>query len=282
MPATPFTPPEWEACSAHSLPKERFTTGQQPHPATPRPLLNISSPCWKPASINPSSFPPERNLLFRNDGNGTFTEVAAAAGVTDTTGRGLSAAWADFDGDGWLDLYVANDISENKLYLNRQGRFVDAGRLAATGSNRQPWDFIVVTEEPMICNFKVSGAWIEQANAVIVVVMDPGSRWWVEDAAAAVQNMLLACTALGYGACWIEGYTLRNEETFKTVLGIPENRRLFTLVSIGVPDEKPIKESLMLTDGKNYKKSAYGTVSYMPATFGAVCASVAIRDLMNM
>lgn len=45
--------------------------------------------------------------------------------------------------------------------------------------------------------------------------------------------------------------------------------------------EKIIKESLMLTDGTNYKKSAYGTISYMPATFGAVTASVAIRDLMG-
>jgi len=47
-------------------------------------------------------------------------------------------------------------------------------------------------------------------------------------------------------------------------------------------DEKPVKESLILTDGNNYKKSAYGTVSYMPATFGAVTASVAIRDLLKM
>jgi tRNA A37 threonylcarbamoyladenosine dehydratase len=45
--------------------------------------------------------------------------------------------------------------------------------------------------------------------------------------------------------------------------------------------EAPIKESLMLTDGKNYKKSAYGTISYLPASFGAVAASVVIRDLMN-
>lgn len=45
--------------------------------------------------------------------------------------------------------------------------------------------------------------------------------------------------------------------------------------------EKPIKESLMLTDGKNYKKSAYGTISYLPATFGAVAASVAIRRLLE-
>ena len=45
--------------------------------------------------------------------------------------------------------------------------------------------------------------------------------------------------------------------------------------------EKIIKESLMLTDGRNYKKSAYGTISYLPAVFGAVAASVAIRDLMG-
>ena len=43
--------------------------------------------------------------------------------------------------------------------------------------------------------------------------------------------------------------------------------------------EQPIWESLMLTDGKNFKKSAYGTISYLPAVFGAVCASVAIRAL---
>lgn len=46
--------------------------------------------------------------------------------------------------------------------------------------------------------------------------------------------------------------------------------------------EKPMKESLMLTDGRNYKKSAYGTISYLPATFGAVTASVVIRDLIDL
>lgn len=46
--------------------------------------------------------------------------------------------------------------------------------------------------------------------------------------------------------------------------------------------EKPIKESLMLTDGSNFKKSAYGTISYLPATFGAAVASVAIRRLIGV
>jgi Tfp pilus assembly protein PilF len=83
-----------------------------------------------PFTLNPASYEPERNLLFRNNGDGTFTEVAQELGVANPEGRSLSALWHDFDGDGWLDLYVANDISENKLYLNRHGTFVDAGRSA--------------------------------------------------------------------------------------------------------------------------------------------------------
>ena len=83
-----------------------------------------------PFTLNPASYEPERNLLFRNNGNGTFTEVARELRVANPEGRSLSALWHDFDGDGWPDLYVANDISENKLYLNRHGKFLDAGRSA--------------------------------------------------------------------------------------------------------------------------------------------------------
>ncbi len=83
-----------------------------------------------PYTLNPASFEPERNLLFRNNGNGTFTDVAQQLGVDNPEGRSLGAIWNDFDGDGWPDLYVANDISENKLYLTKNGMFVDAGRNA--------------------------------------------------------------------------------------------------------------------------------------------------------
>lgn len=71
-----------------------------------------------PASINPSSFAPERNLLYRNNGDGTFAEVAQRSGVANPEGRSLSAAWLDLDEDGWLDLYVANDVSDNVFYRN--------------------------------------------------------------------------------------------------------------------------------------------------------------------
>ena len=109
-----------------------------------------------PFTLNPASYEPERNLLFRNNGNGTFTEVAQELGVANPEGRSLSALWHDFDGDGWPDLCVANDISENKLYLNRHGKFVDAGRddwveeyrgsmgLAAAGFDRDSDDDLFI------------------------------------------------------------------------------------------------------------------------------------------
>jgi hypothetical protein len=79
-----------------------------------------------PATLNPSTFAPERNLLYRNEGKGAFAEVAVALGVDNPSGRSLSAAWADFDEDGWLDLYVANDVSDNALYRNKgKGAFED-------------------------------------------------------------------------------------------------------------------------------------------------------------
>lgn len=127
---------------------------------------------------------------------------------------------------------------------------VDAGRLAATGSNRQPWEFIVITDRAMIEQLKVASQWMEKAGAIIAVVMDPSSRWWLEDGSAAVENMLIAATALGYGSCWLEGYTLPLEEEFKALLGIPPEKRLLTLVPIGVPvawptkDKKPLSEVL--------------------------------------
>ncbi len=123
---------------------------------------------------------------------------------------------------------------------------VDAGRLAATGSNRQPWDFIVVTERTTIERFRSAGPWIVEAPAVIAVVLDPASRWWVEDGSAAIQNMLIAATALGYGSCWVEGDALPREEEFKQLLGVPQQKRLLALVPIGRPAESPTREKKTL------------------------------------
>jgi hypothetical protein len=86
---------------------------------------------YMPASLNPSTYEPERNLLYCNNGDGTFREVALVAGVDNIAGRSLSASWCDFDDDGWIDLYVANDISDNVMYLNKgDGTFKDISQKA--------------------------------------------------------------------------------------------------------------------------------------------------------
>jgi nitroreductase len=119
---------------------------------------------------------------------------------------------------------------------------VDAGRLAASGHNQQPWEFVVVTDRATIARFENAAAWVAEAAAVVAVVLDPSSRWWLEDGAAAVENMLIAATALGYGSCWVEGNTIPHEAAFKALLGVPEGKRLLTLVPIGVPAEWPAKK----------------------------------------
>ncbi len=103
-----------------------YITGYVNYRTTPDPTAAGVADVENPATINPASFPGTSKLLFHNDGNGRFTERAKAAGVDNPAGRGLAAAWADFDGDGWLDLYVGNDVSDNMLYRNKHdGTFED-------------------------------------------------------------------------------------------------------------------------------------------------------------
>jgi hypothetical protein len=77
----------------------------------------------------PRGLPGETDLLFHNDGGGRFTEVSVKAGVHDPDERfGMGVAWVDFDDDGWLDLYVANDSGPNYLYQNQKnGTFKEIG-----------------------------------------------------------------------------------------------------------------------------------------------------------
>jgi len=78
-------------------------------------------------SCMPRQFPARPDHLFRNDG-GRFVDVTEQSGIVDRDGRGLGVVAADLDGDGRVDLYVANDQSPNYLFLNRGGlRFEEAG-----------------------------------------------------------------------------------------------------------------------------------------------------------
>jgi hypothetical protein len=67
----------------------------------------------------PLSYAGQPDTLYRNNGDGTFTDVTEAAGVLNPDGRGMSATASDVNNDGWLDIYVANDATENFYYENK-------------------------------------------------------------------------------------------------------------------------------------------------------------------
>ncbi len=106
--------------------------------------LASHTPCYDRAGV-PDYCPPETSrphpdILYRNRGDGTFEDVTTTAGLAGQFGPALGAATADFDGDGWIDLFVANDQRENQLWMNQgDGTFVDralaAGAALGAGGN---------------------------------------------------------------------------------------------------------------------------------------------------
>jgi hypothetical protein len=85
---------------------------------------------------SPRAYRPVPDRLYRNDGKGRFTDVTEAAGITKADGAGLGVSTGDYNGDGWLDLYVANDATPNQLWINQKnGTFKDEGLLSGTALN---------------------------------------------------------------------------------------------------------------------------------------------------
>jgi enediyne biosynthesis protein E4 len=83
------------------------------------------------AYCHPDNFNGITNVLYRNNGDGTFTDVSAKAGIANPEGKGLGVSFADYDSDGFVDIYVANDSVASFLYRNKQdGTFEEVGLLA--------------------------------------------------------------------------------------------------------------------------------------------------------
>ncbi|HXI39595.1 MAG TPA: CRTAC1 family protein [Bryobacteraceae bacterium] len=94
---------------------------------------------WKgvPVMCGPQGLPTAHNALYHNNGDGTFTDVSKKAGILQPGGRyGLGAVAADFDNDGWPDIYVACDMTPSLLYHNRgDGTFEERGVEAGVAYN---------------------------------------------------------------------------------------------------------------------------------------------------
>ncbi|HEU4927571.1 MAG TPA: CRTAC1 family protein [Vicinamibacterales bacterium] len=83
---------------------------------------------------NPTIFDGTASRLYRNNGNGTFTDVSKAAGIANPAGKGLGVVFCDYDRDGDSDIYVANDLVRNFLYRNNgDGTFQDVAYAASVG-----------------------------------------------------------------------------------------------------------------------------------------------------
>ncbi|MBE7504106.1 MAG: CRTAC1 family protein [Verrucomicrobiales bacterium] len=93
-----------------------------------------AEPCRQanvPVYCSPRTYPKVANRLYRNQGDGTFRDVSGPSGIGRHLGYAMGLVCSDFDGDGWTDVYVGNDVMENFLFRNRQdGTFEEIGLLA--------------------------------------------------------------------------------------------------------------------------------------------------------
>ncbi len=94
--------------------------------------LETDVPCYFKNDLRiycgPNEYHGIADVLYRNNGDGTFTDITKSAGVYQPTTRGLGVVFTDINNDGWADIYVANDMSPNTLFINQQnGTFKEEG-----------------------------------------------------------------------------------------------------------------------------------------------------------
>jgi nitroreductase len=122
-------------------------------------------------------------------------------------------------------------------------RILEAGRLAPSARNLQPWHFIVVRDPEKRKELSAGrfATFLTQSPVVIVGCsnMRASPKWCVVDTTIAMENMVLVATGEGIGTCWIGSF---DEDQVKSLLKIPEDFRVVAMLAVGYP-----RESLKLT-----------------------------------
>jgi hypothetical protein len=154
----------------------------------------------------PSVYRSQPGRLFHNNRNGTFSDVTAAAGVGREFGPALGVSTADFNGDGWIDIYVANDGTPNQLWINRRdGTFTNTALLAgaALGADGEAKGSMGVDA----ADFDHDG----DEDLFITVLAREGHDLYVNDGtgvfeerAAAAGIRLPSLPYTGFGAAWFD------------------------------------------------------------------------------
>ena len=125
-------------------------------------------------------------------------------------------------------------------------KILRAAMAAPSAGNQQPWEFIVIKDRNLlndITKVHPHSHMLKEANVAIVVCADPArerySDFWVQDCAAATENMLLEAQHLGIGSVWLGVYPREDRvKGIREILGIPERIVPFSIVSLGYPAEK--------------------------------------------
>ena len=123
-------------------------------------------------------------------------------------------------------------------------RIVRAGVEAPSGCNEQLRQYVLVDDPVVLEKIRPLSGALKGAPAAIVLLVEPeatkfGLEFWVQDASAAMQNMLLAAVDAGYAACWVEGALRRCEGQLREILGVPEGLRVWSLLPVGKPAAVP-------------------------------------------
>lgn len=151
--------------------------------------------------------------------------------------------------DGLENIFTRRSIRKykpEKIKDSEITKLLEAAMSAPSAGNQQIWHFIVVEDKKKlveVTNFHPHSQMLKGASHAIVVCADlenevyPG--YWIQDCAAAVQNILLAANAQGIGSCWL-GITPRQDriDGAKVLFNLPENVQPLAIISLGYPDEE--------------------------------------------
>ena len=126
-------------------------------------------------------------------------------------------------------------FSEKSLPKETIENLIDCARLAPTARNEQPWQFVVITDAgtlKRIADATDYGRFIAKSPCCIAVFCQD-TKYYLEDGAAATENILIAVSDLGLGACWVAGDKKTYLEEVKKLLGAPADVKLVSLIPVG-------------------------------------------------
>ena len=158
-----------------------------------------------PAALNPRSFRPQPNRLLHNNRDGTFTDVTQRAGVADPEGRSLTVCAADFNLDGWPELYVGNDLSMNRFFLNeKNGRFADRSTQTLTSENKGTMGLAVGDFDRDGALDFFAAHWLSMGNSLYQNLFLESHQLGFADAAEFTNLAYISLAMVGWGCTFLD------------------------------------------------------------------------------